>query len=120
MPSAVQWMDTVLDSQQWIQKDSSHDQELSDLNKTIHAVVEEMLHNMFTGKNITDAYNDVHQEFLKRFPGHILPPGRTDWVFMNAGGWMGGMLILHASLTEYLIFFGTGVNTSGNSGKPAQ
>jgi len=65
---------------------------------------------------ITKAYDNVHQDFLKQYPGHVLSPESSPWLFMNAGGWMGAMRILHASVTEYVILFGTGINTSGNSG----
>ena len=59
----------------------------------------------------------VEEELRKAYPSHILPRGHNEWMFMNCGGWMGAIYLLHASVTEYVIFFGTGIDTSGHSGQ---
>ena len=64
----------------------------------------------------TAVFAQVEAELRRRYGKHILPSSQTEWVFMNAGGWMGAIYILHSSLTEYVLFFGTAVNTSGHSG----
>ncbi|XP_064611852.1 sigma non-opioid intracellular receptor 1-like [Liolophura sinensis] len=67
--------------------------------------------------DVKASFKKIIQTFRQRYPGHILPPEHIEWVFINAGGWMGSFCLLHASLTEYVLLFGTAVPTSGHSGR---
>ncbi len=57
----------------------------------------------------------VSDELSRTYPGHI--ETKPNWIFSLAGGATGIMTILHASLSEYVIIFGTPVGTEGFSGR---
>lgn len=62
-----------------------------------------------------EAFKIIVDALNKEYPGYIETQPR--WVFNIAGGAMGQMTLLHGSLREYLILFGTCSGTSGHSGR---
>ena len=57
----------------------------------------------------------VVAELDRLYPGTIEP--REDWVMSLVGGATGVITVLHCSLSEYLIIFGTPVGTEGFTGR---
>ena len=49
------------------------------------------------------------------YPGHIARDAR--WVISRAGGAMGMMMLLHGSLSEYVLLYGSPLGTEGFSGR---
>ena len=58
--------------------------------------------------HVVSALQAKHPVWIEREP---------EWMFNNAGGAMGAMLVLHCSLSEYVIIFGTAVGTEGHTGR---
>ena len=57
----------------------------------------------------------VAEDLERRYPGHI--ETRPNWMLSLCGGVMGIMTVLHGSLSEYVLIFGTPVGSEGFSGR---
>lgn len=79
---------------------------------TLHAAAKTAV---AAGGNLHDKARVVREQLNDRFPGQINM--EDEWVFNIAGGAMGQMTILHASIFEYVIIFGTPIGTEGFSGR---
>ncbi|KYR00029.1 C-8 sterol isomerase [Tieghemostelium lacteum] len=67
------------------------------------------------GLPIEQAFEVINQELDKAYPGWINK--NRKWILFNGGGAMGQMCVLHASLSEYLIFYGSPLYSQGHSGR---
>jgi len=76
----------------------------------LHEIVRTVL-----GQPMPALVQSLRAEIETRYPGHVFPS--SEWVFSNAGGAMGHLTILHASLREYVIVFGTPIGTEGHTGR---
>lgn len=78
----------------------------------------EVLHDVAKdsiGQPMDQMVTSIAAKLGKLYPGHIDPD--PPWVLNNAGGAMGAFALLHASITEYIIVFGTPIGTEGHTGR---
>lgn len=54
-------------------------------------------------------------DLAKAYPGHV--ETKQNWVLSICGGVMGIMTVLHGSLSEYVLIYGTPIGTEGFSGR---
>jgi C-8 sterol isomerase len=56
------------------------------------------------GNDTANVVKYIVDDLSAKLPSHVNLD--EEWIFNNAGGAMGAMYIIHASVTEYLIIFG--------------
>ena len=67
--------------------------------------------------SLNDTIRLLHFQLHAAYPSHIHPLEHTQWLFNLAGGFKTGLLLFHASLTDYIAVWGSAVHTVGHSGR---
>lgn len=80
--------------------------------KEIHAITKKAV-----GKPLNEAFDFINDELEKKYPGIVVNKKNRRWVLFNGGGAMGQMCVLHSSLTEYIILYGSPLYSQGHSGR---
>lgn len=62
-----------------------------------------------------EMFEVIRAELEQKYPGHIVP--EIEWVINSAGGCMYSIAVLHASLKEYVLIFGSSIGTAGHTGR---
>lgn len=85
--------------------------------KVLQALAKESI-QAHPGDNTTEIITDLIPRIKKEYGDKavINDLNWEEWVFNNAGGSMGNMFIIHSSISEYLIIFGSAISTNGHSG----
>jgi len=87
-------------------------------NKILFDIVKRALVKKNDGSpvlSLTQMFENITKELQQAYPGHVTDT--EPWIFNCAGGFKSGTKILHISITEYVIFWGTAVQTHGMSGR---
>lgn len=83
----------------------------ADLHKLALDAIE--AHGNDTASVVKYIVSNLQSDFA--YPTHLNL--EEEWVFNNHGGAMGAMYIIHASITEYLIIYGSAIGTEGHTGR---
>ncbi|KAF8504813.1 C-8 sterol isomerase [Russula emetica] len=98
------WLDTIKDRWYVFDPVHLHELQLSALSASPNNTSGMISHIL---SNLTATYPNTRVS---------INTNNSEWVFNNAGGAMGAMYVIHASITEYLIIFGTPLGTEGHTG----
>ncbi|CAL1706886.1 unnamed protein product [Somion occarium] len=83
----------------------------------LHELAQDAIASAPAPDDIHYMINHIVSNLTATYPSDVvaLNANSSEWMFNNAGGAMGAMYIIHASITEYLIIFGTPLGTEGHS-----